>query len=123
MQFASHPNSCPICLEHQGKTYSIHGQTPGYPKVDEAEADGVGHPNCKCEWVLIYDDDKNKKSMFEVATTTALIMYELDQKRKALERTIKDYETDLELYQYIGNNEMVDKTTDKLTILSNQLMI
>lgn len=114
MQFASHPNSCPICLEHQGKTYSIHGQTPGYPKVDEAEADGVGHPNCKCEWVLFFDDNDSTKVEGD---------YELDQQQKALERTIKDYETDLGLYQYIGNNEMVDKTTDKLTILSNQLMI
>lgn len=114
MQFASHPNSCPICLEHQGRTYSIHGQTPGYPKVDEAEADGVGHPNCKCEWVLFFDDNDSAKVEGN---------YELDQQQKALERTIKDYETDLELYQYIGNNEMVDKTTDKLTILSNQLMI
>lgn len=114
MQFASHPNSCPICLEHQGKTYSIHGQTPGYPKVDEAEADGVGHPNCKCEWVLFFDDNDSAKIEGD---------YELDQQQKALERTIKDYETDLELYQYIGNNEMVDKTIDKLTILSNQLMI
>ena len=114
MQFASHPNSCPICLEHQGKTYSIHGTTPGYTKLDDVVGDELFHPNCKCEWVLFFDDNDSTKVEGD---------YELDQQQKALERTIKDYETDLGLYQYIGNNEMVDKTTDKLTILNNQLMI
>lgn len=115
MLLATHPNSCPVCAEHQGKIYSIHGTTPGYKTIDEAMAEGVGHPNCKCEWVLFYDD--------EVEVVPNPEGYEQDQKEKAIERLTKDYETDLELYSYIGNEQMVDKTIEKLQKLGSEQMI
>ena len=96
MQFASHPNSCPIRLEHQGKTYSIHGTTPGYTKLDDVVGDELFHPNCKCEWVLFFDDNDSTKVEGD---------YELGQQQIALERTIQDYESDSGLYQCTGNNE------------------
>lgn len=36
-----------VCGRWEGKILSVTGQTPGYPTVAEAEADGLFHPNCK----------------------------------------------------------------------------
>lgn len=47
VQVSSHPDTCPICAEWQGKILSARGETPGYPTVAEAEADGLFHPNCR----------------------------------------------------------------------------
>lgn len=47
VQVSSHPGSCPLCAPWQGQILSATGQTPGYPTVMEAEADGLFHPNCR----------------------------------------------------------------------------
>ena len=103
-------------LNTNGITYSIHGTTKGYPKVDEALADGVGHPNCKCEWILQWGDNE------QVQAPNTEEEYEFDQHQKALERYKLDLETDLELYSYIGNGEKVDKTLQKLDKIDQQLL-
>lgn len=36
-----------VCGDWEGKILSINGDTPGYPTVADAEADGLFHPNCK----------------------------------------------------------------------------
>lgn len=35
------------CADWEGKILSLSGQTDGYDTVDDAEADGLFHPNCK----------------------------------------------------------------------------
>lgn len=47
VQVSSHPGTCDICAEWQGKVLSARGGTPGYPTVAEAEAAGLFHPNCR----------------------------------------------------------------------------
>jgi hypothetical protein len=47
VQVSSHSGSCPICSRWQGEILSSTGATPGYPTLDEAEADGLFHPNCR----------------------------------------------------------------------------
>ena len=47
VQVSSHPGTCPICADWQGQILSASGQTPGYPTVADAEADGLFHPNCR----------------------------------------------------------------------------
>lgn len=47
VQVSSHPDTCPICAEWQGKILSARGETKGYPTVAEAEAAGLFHPNCR----------------------------------------------------------------------------
>lgn len=37
----------PACADYEGKILSLTGKTDGYDTVDEAEADGLWHPNCK----------------------------------------------------------------------------
>lgn len=36
-----------VCGDWEGKILSLNGDTPGYPTVDEATADGLFHPNCR----------------------------------------------------------------------------
>jgi hypothetical protein len=39
-------HTCEACVKWAGKILSITGATPGFPTVDEAEADGVFHCHC-----------------------------------------------------------------------------
>lgn len=41
-----HARECPLCRPWEGKTVSLSGKTPGYPKMETAEAQGYGHPSC-----------------------------------------------------------------------------
>lgn len=36
-----------VCGDWEGKILSVSGETDGYPTVDEAEGDGLFHPNCR----------------------------------------------------------------------------
>ncbi len=38
---------CDVCLKWEGQVVSISRTDPKYPKLDNAYADGVFHPNCK----------------------------------------------------------------------------
>lgn len=41
---SEHANACPICVPYEGRTYSITGQTPGYPRL---EVRTPFHPRCR----------------------------------------------------------------------------
>ena len=84
--------------------------------MDVAYQNGVGHPNCKCEWSIYWD-----KSQLETQTKTEDGEYEIDQKRKATERELRKAENDLSMYQMIGNGEMVDKTMQNIERLQSKL--
>lgn len=101
-----HPNSCPICASHQGKIYSISGLV--YPSVDSAEEDGVGHPNCKCEWSIYRNEEQLNQ---EISTEYD---YERHTKEIAINRELRYARTEKDLYKAIGNQEMVDKTWQKI---------
>ena len=47
MIVSSHGITCPFCAPYEGQVISISGNTPGYPSLDQAIADGLFHPNCK----------------------------------------------------------------------------
>ena len=111
-----HPLSCPHCLQYQGKLFSLSGKR--YPKIDEAYEHGVGHPNCKCEFSIVWDKDQ---LYMEYPVDTTEDDYKEDQKRKATERELRKAENDLSMYQMIGNGEMVDKTLMKVERLKGKL--
>lgn len=46
VQVSSNGSSHPACADYEGQILSISGQSNEYPSVDEAEADGLFHPNC-----------------------------------------------------------------------------
>jgi hypothetical protein len=101
-----HPNSCPICASHQGKIYSIKGLI--YPSVDSAEEDGVGHPNCKCEWSIY----RNSEQLNQDISTE--YDYEKHTKEIAINRELRYARTEHTLYKMIDNQEMSDKTWQKI---------
>ena len=101
-----HPNSCPDCLAHQGKIYSLSGN--GYPSVDEAEEGGVGHPNCKCEWSIYW----NKEQLKQTLNTDE--DYQEHTKLIAIDRELRYARLEQKLYKTIGNMEMADKTKQKI---------
>jgi hypothetical protein len=47
VQVSNHNANCDLCSPWEGKILSVTGNTPGYETLDEAEADGLFHPNCK----------------------------------------------------------------------------
>jgi len=47
VQVSSHYNSCPLCLPWQSKVLSVSGNSSQFPSLDEAESQGLFHPNCK----------------------------------------------------------------------------
>lgn len=51
VKLMSHPNACPVCNEHAERLYSISGKGP-HPSIEQTYQDGVGHPNCKCNFIL-----------------------------------------------------------------------
>jgi hypothetical protein len=44
VEVSYHGTDCDICLEYEGKTYSLSGNDPEYPILDEQPP---FHPNCK----------------------------------------------------------------------------
>lgn len=46
VQVSSH-GATDVCGDWEGRILSLTGQTDGYPTLEEAEADGLFHPNCK----------------------------------------------------------------------------
>lgn len=40
------PEECELCRPHEGKVYSLTGNTPGYPRLQEAIDTGLFHPSC-----------------------------------------------------------------------------
>jgi len=42
----SHAEPCELCAAWEGRVLSLTGNTPGYPTLEEAEAEGFLHPNC-----------------------------------------------------------------------------
>jgi hypothetical protein len=101
-----HPNSCPICASHQGKIYSIRGLV--YPSIDSAEEDGVGHPNCKCEWSIYWGGDQLDQ---DIGTEYD---YEKHTKEVAINRELRYARVEHKLYKMIDNQEMADRTWQKI---------
>lgn len=103
--------------QNNGIVYSRNGRR-GYPSVESAYKDGIGHPNCKCEW-SIYWDKSQLETQYLAETEPG--EYVADQKKKATERELRKAENDLSMYQMIGNGEMVDKTMMKIERLKEKL--
>lgn len=113
----THRNSCPLCSPMQGRIYSLSGKGR-YPSVEEAYSHGVGHPNCKCVFSIYWDREQLK---YQYVQETKEGEYEIDQKKKAIEREIRKQTNDMELYDMVGNQEQVDKCYQKIEKLKEKL--
>lgn len=83
-----------------------------------AYENGVGHPNCKCEWGIYWNPDQLKT---QYIAETKPGEYEVDQKKKAIEREIRKQEQDLNLFYMIGNQEEADKAAQRIEKLKSKL--
>lgn len=107
-----HPYSCPSCMYHQGKVYS-------YKEVENAIADGVGHPNCKCVWYLYWgteqlDNEYYTGPLWEEAYKTRQQLQSLNLKRYRLKK-------DRKIFQDLGNEEKADKTLQKIQKINKKI--
>lgn len=113
-----HTYSCPECQIYQGKFYSITGKNLLYPKLENTlweNGGGLKHPNCRhIITTYVGQEESNKYTGPEWEER-----YEAQQKKRALELKISRLENDLDIYKKLENQEMVDKTNQKLEILAN----
>ncbi len=80
--------SCPLCVPWEGRVLSISGQTPGYPTVADARANGLWHPNC-VHTVGIYLHGYTKPMLSEAKTQPGA--YEERQQQRYNERMIRKW--------------------------------
>lgn len=101
-----------------GKVYSRSGKSKLYPSIEVAYNNGVGHPNCKCEFSIFWDKLQLENQGMNKTTKAE---YVKDQKRKAIEREIRKQRNDLNLYEMIGNQEEADKARLRIRNLRARL--
>jgi hypothetical protein len=58
------------CARWEGELLSLTGQTPGYPTVADAEADGLFHPNCQHAINAVHSELANRTIAYNNETGT-----------------------------------------------------
>lgn len=114
----AHLGACPLCLYAQGKIYSISGKSRRYPPM-ESVIDGtdiygsmIGHPNCKHNWLLYWDDTQIQKEKYNSAKYEEY--YRNEQKIKSLERRKKNLNIDKKIYKELEDFSKIDKINTKI---------
>lgn len=115
----AHPGACPLCMQFQGKVYSISGKNPKYPKQSIAIEGGVGHPNCKHEWVLYWDSSQIQEDKFNDIAWEEY--YERKQKIQSLQLERTNLKVDKRILESIGNYGKADKVQAKIRALNSKI--
>lgn len=115
----AHPGACPLCMQFQGKVYSISGKNPKYPKQSIAIEGGVGHPNCKHEWVLYWDSSQIQEDKFNDIAWEEY--YERKQKIQSLQLERTNLKVDKRILESIGNYGEADKVQAKIRALNSKI--
>lgn len=115
----AHPGACPLCMQFQGKVYSISGKNPKYPKQSIAIEGGVGHPNCKHEWVLYWDSSQIQEDKFNDIAWEEY--YERKQKIQSLQLERTNLKVDKRILESIGNYGEADKVQAKIRVLNSKI--
>lgn len=55
VQVSDHQGECELCRPWENKILSISGKHPGYKTLDEAESEGLFHPNCKHRYLPYHE--------------------------------------------------------------------
>lgn len=112
-----HPYACENCQEWQGKFYSISGKSKNYPSIQKAIDGGLKHPNCKHILTTYYGQEETD----DYSSEYWVERYKEFQKYNALVLRKKRLDTDLGIYKELGNQEQVDKLTQKLQKLTTEI--
>lgn len=115
----AHPGACPLCMQFQGKVYSISGKNPKYPKQSIAIEGGVGHPNCKHEWVLYWDSSQIQEDKYNDIAWEEY--YERKQKIQSLQLERTNLKVDKRILESIGNYGEADKVQAKIRVLNSKI--
>lgn len=115
----AHPFACPLCMPYQGKIYSQSGKSLKYPPKEIAIDGGVGHPNCKHQWLLYWGDSMIQDNKYNSAEWQE--KYQNKQKIRALELERTKAKKDREIYKNLGNYEEVDKSNQKIRRLNDSI--
>ena len=60
-----HGGGCDLCKPFDGNVLSLTGATEGYTTPDEAEAEGLFHPNCRHTYDLYIDENNPELGIIE----------------------------------------------------------
>ena len=127
----AHTYACPMCAEFQGYVYAELGASieemqqlvkygkRGYPYVHQAIEGGVGHPNCKHNWTLFWDDSQVQEEKYDSAKWEE--KYKDRQKIQSLTLQKSRLLTDRRIYKEVGREDLVDKTTSKIKHLREKI--
>lgn len=117
--------ACPKCLRYVGKVFydDVWGSTPvpspaKYPKLSEAIAGGLYHPNCKDIHTTYFEDISDPpKPMTKKEEAEANRVYSLEQRQRYNERMIRKYKR---LSMGCVSAENVVKYKEKLEYWQNE---
>ena len=90
-----------------------------YPSIDIALEGGLKHPNCKHEIVPYQGQYENNKYSSEKWVER----YGAKEKKQALELKKKRLNTDKEIFKKLNNYEEVDKITQKIKKINEQIKV
>lgn len=107
----AHPFACPMCAMYQGKVYADK-EGLGYPLKEEAIKGGVGHPNCKHVWVSYWSDEQIQNEKYNSSEWEE--KYKNKQKIQSIDLQKSRLLADRRIYKSLGNQDLVDKTTEKI---------
>lgn len=115
----AHPFACPLCMQWQGRVYSVSGKSLKYPPKDLAIDGGVGHPNCKHQWTIYWGDDQLQKNVYNSAEWEEA--YKNKQKIRSLELERSKIKNDKKIYENIGSFEEIDKANERIRLLNAKI--
>lgn len=126
-----HPFSCPHCARYQGYVYASEPPTiseqyvlnkygkPGSPMMQDAiegeDGVGIGHPNCKHEWVSYWSNEQIQKERYDSPEWDEA--YKTKQKLQSLDLQKSRLLTDRRIYKELGQQDLYDKTTEKIKLI------
>ena len=119
----AHPYACPHCMEYQGFVYTDevtkenekvlnkYGKPGAYLKEDAIDG-GVGHPNCKHNWLLYWSPTQIQKEKYNSAIWEE--KYETKQKIQSLDLEKSRLLANRRIYKELGQQDLVDRTTERI---------
>lgn len=114
-----HSFSCPHCLEYQNRVLTKY-EVENIIGVEAIEQQGdILHPNCKCELDIYWDKSQIQKLQFTYDESVEI--YKLRQKANRLTLEKENRRADRTIAKMFGNEETVDKCTQRINGINQKL--
>lgn len=115
-----HPFSCELCMDYQGRFYSLTGATKGYPLLESIlfeNGGGIKHPNCKHPIEMAKDQVETNDYRSEIWHER----YNAKEKKRALELKKSRLKNDKEIYKKLDKQSEIDKINKKLHKINTEI--